>query len=139
MFGFQRLLAFVTMNAAKAYRKLKEVEETKLSNRLMLLRVSYVECARRQTTAQTLAHHPLCSGLLSLCTQLELEKSERKVAETATRTQAILEHQAELEARQRAKVEEMRKRVEQQQVAQTINQIARTRMAIIRRVSRRWF
>jgi hypothetical protein len=27
------------MNAAKAYRRLKEVEETKLSNRLMLLRV----------------------------------------------------------------------------------------------------
>jgi DNA repair exonuclease SbcCD ATPase subunit len=92
------------MNAAKAYRKLKEVEETKLSNRLSLLRQ-------------------------------ELARSQRKIEETERRTQGVLAHQAELEQKQKEKVEQLRKRMEEQQMAQQINQIARTRMAIIRRVS----
>lgn len=91
------------MNAAKAYRKLKEVEETKLSNRLMLLR-------------------------------LELQRSQRKIDETARRTEAIRLHQAELEQRNQEKVEQLKKKMEEQQMAQQINQIARTRMTIIRRV-----
>ncbi len=91
------------MNAAKAYRKLKEVEETKLSNRLLLLRQ-------------------------------ELARSQRKIEETARRTETVLAHQAELEARQAQKVAEMKRKLEEQQMAQQINQIARTRMTIIRRV-----
>lgn len=92
------------MNAAKAYRKLKEVEETKLSNRLMLLR-------------------------------LELERSARKIDETTRRTEAIREHQAALERRAAEKLEAIKKKQEEQALAQQINQIARTRMNIIRRVS----
>jgi hypothetical protein len=68
---------------------------------------------------------------------LELQKSQRKIEETEKRTNSILEHKAAIEARNKAKVEEMRKKVEEQQMAQQINQIARTRMAIIRRVSSR--
>jgi len=91
------------MNAAKAYRKLKEVEETKLANRLLLLRQ-------------------------------ELARSQRKIDETAQRTASVQAHQAELEARQAEKVAEMKRKMEEQAMAQQINQIARTRMTIIRRV-----
>lgn len=66
---------------------------------------------------------------------MELQKSQRKIEETEKRTASILEHQQELEARNKAKVEEMKRKAEEQQMAQQINQIARTRMAIIRRVS----
>ena len=91
------------MNAAKAYRKLKEVEETKLSNRLMLLR-------------------------------LELARSEKKIDETTKRADAIRSHAQALEERNQHKMEFKRKKQEELAMAQQINQIARTRMTIIRRV-----
>lgn len=92
------------MNAAKCYRRMKEVEEQKLRNRCQLL-------------------------------EIEINRSQKKISETHSRTLAIQEHRAAILQRHQQRVTDSQRKASELAMHTNLNNRMRERMTTLRRAN----